>query len=232
MNYAYFLLAYLISLFCMVSLKAEIIWTLEKLEEIISLEWTIFGISITIFLVWNVLILQFLKSKKPTKENSDSLVNLMDYIRKKTAFHGEATLIFNTVYLLTINLLILIIATSLTLFSTQGVTIFNQTVVCITFYFCTNTICSLFLDILKPLNKEKTSMLKETKVTATELEFQNKVGEITDLTSNIFGAIDKLPTLSDEDKCLIRAKILQETLNQLLTIEDSPNDIEEGSNQP
>ena len=98
MNYSYFLLTYLISIFCIASIKSEIVWTLEKLEKILSIEWTIFSISITIFLVWNVLILQFLKNKQPTKGKNSSLIDKIGYIRKKADFHGPVSYTHLDVY--------------------------------------------------------------------------------------------------------------------------------------
>ena len=63
MNWSKLSLYYIVSLICFVSIKTEIIWGFNQLENIISLEWTIFGISITIFLVWNVLISKYLTSR-------------------------------------------------------------------------------------------------------------------------------------------------------------------------
>ncbi|OUP05843.1 hypothetical protein B5F35_16345 [Anaeromassilibacillus sp. An200] len=229
MNYSYFLLAYFISIFCMVSLKSEIVWTLEKLEEILSLEWTIFSISITIFLVWNVLILQFLKEKQPSEEKSNSLINKIGYIQKKANFHGQASLFFNSVYLLTINLIVLLFATSVVHFSTeQTVTILNQTVTSITFYFCTNTISILFLDILKPLSQEKKTMLEESKVTTEDLNLQNKVSEISNQALKAFKAIEELSTLSKDKKTEMQNVILAEAMQQLTGIQDQSEYIEGG----
>lgn len=229
MNCSYFFLTYIISLFCILSIKSEIVWTLEKLEKILSLEWTIFSISITIFLVWNVLILQFLKKKQPSKEKSNSLIDENKYIRKKADFHGQAALLFNSVYLLTINLMILLLATSVVHFSTeQTVTILQQTVTNMAFYFCTNTILVLFLDILKPLSQEKKTMLEESKVTTGDLNLQNKVSEISNQAVQAFKAIEELPTLSKDRKIEIQNVILTEAMQQLTGIEDQSEYIEEG----
>ena len=223
MNYPNFILFYCISLLCVSSLKAEVVLILDELREIISLEWTIFGITITVFLVWNVVILQFLRDKKPPKLDGYSPIKAINYIREKGNFHEEVAMTFISVYFLIINLFVLLVTSVLVYFSYQHVTLFIQILTNINFYFCTNTLSMLLLDILRPLKQEKRSMLEESKITDADLKLQNDFRVYIDRTLNAIKVIKETSALSEKEKAEIQTKILADTLNMLTTAENQSN---------
>ena len=184
------------------SLERNVIWTLDELKDVISLEWSIFSISITIFLVWNVLILDYLKRKKPQCPYDSFPTYTWRYIQNKGKFYEKASSLFSSVSLLTVNLISLIVATAMTYISNTGITIWNQNVSIFSFFLCTNTIISLFLDILKPLNEEKSSMLQETKVTGKDIDLQNEIDSQISRTLMLLEEVDKLNNIP----CLCRRR--------------------------
>ena len=227
MNYPNFILLYIVLLLCVISLKTEIILTLDELKETISLGWMIFSISITIFLVWNVVILQLLQNERPNYSKDYSPLQTIIYIQRKGIYHEKVAITFITVHLLTINLFTLLCTSVLVYFSVHAVTLFTQTLVNTTFYLCANTLVSLFLDILRPIKKEKMSMLETSKITETDLKLQNDFSRYLDSTLNALKAIKELPTLSEKEKNELQDQIIKETLSLLTTVEESSDSAKE-----
>ena len=62
-NYPKLLLGYILVVLTIGSINSQPIWDTDMVYEVLSLQWTIFGLSLTIFLVWNVIMVEFLKTK-------------------------------------------------------------------------------------------------------------------------------------------------------------------------
>lgn len=206
------ILIYLLTVICISSIETELIWNEEEIKEIISLEWTMFSISITIFLVWEVIIVQFLKQQQPHRKNHFSVLDEIKYIEEKDSFHQLAAFTFNSVYCVIINIIVLILATGTTYLSKSNVSIVNQTLVHVSFYVCTNTMILLFMDILEPINQEKEQMLEASKVTAEDLELQEKtlriIRDVKDICDYVHEEKDTIP---EEQKKKIINILLQVT---------------------
>lgn len=208
MSFSRIVLYYLISIICFISIRKDIMFTYEDLCNIISLEWTILGISIAIFLVWSVIIIDYLEKKKPTEIDKGSLFERLLYILYKTEYNLDTTLALNPFVLLFINLIVLIIATFGVYFYGKTHTLFVQNIAIISFYFSTNTIIELFLNYLTPLYKKQKKLIKDSKVTQAEVEERNR---IIYKTNKIYDAIDCLKSIDSLDE---NAK--KELLNKLL----------------
>ena len=90
-------------------------------------------------------------------------------IEKKT-YSQEIETTFSTAILLTINLLLLFLSTSLIYISAKPDSIITQNILLCSFFFTTNSIVCLFMDILKPLNKDKAEMLRNNNVTKEDID--------------------------------------------------------------
>ena len=194
------LLYHIISSITFISIKSEIIWSFEEMKDTVSLEWTIFGLSVTIFLVWNVVILQYLKDKKPKKINDAGLLQKRRFIKDKTDFYHRASVTFNTITLLTINLFVLIVTTAIVYIIKDTISLWNQNIVIFCFYFCTNTIIQLFLDIVQPLNEDKKSILKDTKVSNDEIKIQNEIDDQIGEIITTWNTLEKVESIDEEQK--------------------------------
>lgn len=168
-NYSKLLLSYLITVFFFISITNHTIWTGDEAHDVLSLEWTIFGFSLTIFFVWNVLIVKYLQKKRPVASEKKDYLSEYEYLLKKRAFSSEIDTTFLTVVLLSINLLLLLFSSALVYISHIPDAIFTQNAIILTFYFLANTITSLFFDILKPLKQEKDALKESCKVSDKEL---------------------------------------------------------------
>lgn len=188
--------------------------TFDDMKEMISLGWTIFGISITIFLIWNVVAMEYLGKKKPQKTTPIIPIDISLYIERKGDFYSSATMLLGNVNLLLVNLMVLAAGTVLVYIALREATIFSQSVTYFVVFLCINSLVGLFVDILKPFNEQKRQMLKETKVTNEEIDLQNKINIQTEQTLKIITEINKLENVDIEE----RNKIIAEILNNYVAM--------------
>lgn len=169
-NGAKLLLSYFLTIFALISIKSELIWDENTASNLLSLQWSIFGLSLTIFLVWNVIIVEFLKNKQPKEPGPSELFQKYKLALEKRLFSQEIETTFLSVVLLTVNLFLLLLSTSLIYISADAESIITQNILHCSFFFTTNSIACLFLDILKPLKKDKADMLKDNNVTKEDID--------------------------------------------------------------
>ena len=207
-NGAKLTLAYtLLSLFFF-SIKSEVFLTINDLKELLSLEWVILGISITAFLIWNVVTIEYLQKKKPQKPQSPLPTKIRFYLQEKETFYSNATSLLSNVYLLLINLIIICIATVNIYVTSRTATILSESIVILGLYLSTNTIIGLILDILKPFNEKKKAILEETKTTNADVELQNSIDKDSQELLIAIEAIDKLQSIDDQEKCKLKDELL------------------------
>ena len=169
-NYPKLLLGYILSVLTIGSINNQAIWTADMVYEVLSLQWTIFGLSLTIFLVWNVIMVEFLKGKQPKESESSSLYQKFTLALEKKTYTQEIDTTFNSVVLLTINLFLLLLSTTMIYISVKPESIITQNVLLCSFFFTTNSVICLFIDILSPLKKDKEEMLKNNSVTKSDID--------------------------------------------------------------
>lgn len=169
-NYPKLLLGYTLVVLTIGSLNSQPIWDADMVSEVLSLQWSIFGLSLTIFLVWNVLMVEFLKGKQPKVSDSSSLYQKFILALEKKSYTQEIDTIFNSVVLLTINLFLLLLSSTMIYISMKPESIITQNILLCSFYFTTNSILCLFMDILLPLKKDKEEMLKNNSVTQSDID--------------------------------------------------------------
>ena len=169
-NFSKLLLGYILAVLTIGSINSQPIWDADMVSEVLSLQWTIFGLSLTIFLVWNVLMVEFLKGKQPKVSDSSSLYQKFALALEKKTYSQEIDTTFNSVVLLTINLFLLLLSSTMIYISIKPESIITQNVLLCSFFFTTNSIICLFMDILLPLKKDKEEMLKNNSVTQSDID--------------------------------------------------------------
>lgn len=213
-NISTLLLLYTLSnIFCC-AVKSTVIWSYERIKELLSLEWTIIGVSITIFLIWNVIAIEYLDKKKPQKPTDSSPVNVMMYIQNKSDFTFETKLLLNNINLLLVNVFALLLATAIVYIGTSEATVLNQNMVLLAFFLCANTIIGLFLDIFKYYFEKRKRLLADAKVTNADIVLQNKIKEDAEKVLNSIKVIDNLSNISTEEKEKMTLKILTSFLEE------------------
>lgn len=160
---------YAIILICCVSIKKELIWSYEELKEVINIQWTIFGISITVFVFWHVFTSERWKNYiLAEKAEGNNLFKNKKYYEQKENNNLELSSSLISVVFLTVNLILILIATGGVYLISQKNTTLLQTLLIISFYMCTNTILGLLLDIILPLFKQKKQLYNENKLSEYE----------------------------------------------------------------
>lgn len=169
-NFSKLLLGYILAVLMISSINSQPIWTADMVYEVLSLQWTIFGLSLTIFLVWNVIMVEFLKTKQPKVSDSSSLYQKYTLALEKKTYTQEIDTTFNSVVLLTINLFLLLLSSTMIYISMEPGSIITQNILLCSFFFTTNSIICLFIDILSPLKKDKEEMLKNNSITKSDID--------------------------------------------------------------
>lgn len=169
-NWPKILLGYIILILFISSVTKNVIWTVDEIQDVLTLEWTIFGLSLTIFLVWNVIIVDYLKKKKPQEAEKPDYIQQYELLKEKQSFSQEVESTFSKTILLSINLFILLISSTLVYIEQSAETLFTQILVRCAFFFSTNTIISFFFDMLKPLKADKDNLKKTSQVSMKELD--------------------------------------------------------------
>lgn len=200
--------AYLLALGVIASIRPEAIWSLDDMKEIISLEWEIFGLSLTIFLVWNI-VMKYLQNKMPSKPTDTFPTRTWKYIQRKREFYVDATLLLRNIDLLTINLPCLTIATVFTHVATEDTLSIAQGLVILALILTTNTLLGLFFAILRPFREEKRAMLEGMKVTSAEIDLQNKIDAEGSKVLAELSVVDALPDINEEQRTDMTSGILK-----------------------
>lgn len=220
------LLYTLLNVFCCAA-KSTVIWSYERIKELLSLEWTIVGISITIFLVWNVIAIEYLDNKKPQKPTDSSPVKVMRYIQSKSDFTSETKFLRYNINLLLVNVLTLLFATAIVYIGAAEASVLNQNMVLLTFFLCTNTILGLFLDIFRYYFEKSKRLLADAKVTNADIMLQNQIKEEADKVLDSIDVIDNLSNISAEEKEKMKRIILTSFLERFPKVS---HNLQDGNN--
>lgn len=217
-NYPKILLGYIILLLFMESITEKTIWTASEINDVLTLEWTIFGLSLTIFLVWNVLIVDFLKKKQPTSADNPDFFQKYILLLEKQSFSQEVETTFSTTVLLSINLLLLLLSSMLVYLVHKPENLLSQNIVCCAFYFSTNTILSLFFDLLKPLKVDKENLKKKNQVTKDELDSAQTGAFVHTLFAEGIRQINESDKYSEDEKKQLSTLYVEVMKDALLEI--------------
>ena len=223
LNYAKIILFYLVICITLISLRTEKIYDYASLKEFISIQCSMLGLSIAIFLIWNGIVFKYLEEHRPKKSENPFPIEQYEYINEKIDFYKMATERFNSIIMLIINLLLLATATTTVYIVYNKVTLFNQNLSIASYYFCSNTIISLFFDILLPLIDKKRKILKNMKVSNSEKRLQNRIINEVNITKTRFESIKQDANISDEEKYKLMEQLLYKLTGEsdIITHEES-----------
>lgn len=199
----------IISIFS-VSIRYDLLWTESEAKEALNVIWTIFGISITIFLVWNVIIVEYLRKKIPQKVDGNDFFQKYKYLLDKQEFLFNTQSTFSAIIMLSINLLLILFSTTSVYIMKNAGTLFTQNMLICSFYFSTNTLISLFFDMLKPIKQNKKILIEENEVTFKELNDAHNLASLQIFIRKIFELIDSDKNMSEEEKQKFREDIIEE----------------------
>lgn len=188
----------------------------QRISELLNVEWVIFGITIAFFTIWNAL---YLSKKKKKNKNPNDLVGIerineinsinSEILDNNSMLYSLVLLIFNTILLVLTTTMFYISVTS-----ENTVKIFST----ISFYFCTNTMISIFTETIIPMFKNKLeydSSIKEYKLDDDHEIFVQAIAEevIIKFAKNDF------KDLNEEDK-----KVKMEELSKKIIEMRNKND--------
>ena len=120
---------------------------------------------------FSLVVIEYLKRKQPIATNILDSLHQYEFLMRKESFLQEIEETFSPIILLSINLIMLVLSTTLTYILKIPDEVFVQNIVLCSFYFTINTIFSLFFGMLKLLKDEKRNLLDENTVTKEDLDY-------------------------------------------------------------
>lgn len=214
-------LGYIFLILFFTSFESEVFLTKEVARELLSLEWVILGISIAIFLFWNVKVIDYLDKKKPTKPQDCLPTKKMIYIQAKENFYFDCTMLLKNIYLLIANMMIVCASTAAVYLSSKEMNLFTQTILVFGLFLSTNTIIGLIFDILKIFSEKKNEMLKEAKTTISDVELQNAILKDADELLLIAEKIQNSQSIDETQRALLISELI---INFKTKYNDESND--------
>jgi len=208
-NYPKLLLLYMVSVIAYGSISPEKIMEYSDLKDLISVCWTISGISIAMFLVWIALIIKELKNKQPQEPSQMSKLDRVKYIESKANFYPFVITCFNSIAVLCISLILVIMATAAIYVITIENHIVTQNIVVVSFYFCTNSFIMIFVDILRPIYADRKEILRQSKVTDEDIELQNEVNKYISNIITVYKELSELDCVSSTERLEIITEMLE-----------------------
>ena len=183
----------------------------EKIANLINIEWVIFGISVGFFTIWHAI---FSSKKTNVITNPNKLVGT-DRISAINVIKGNIQDYNNIIFpivLLVVNVLFLIISTSMFYILD---TIDKVTVKCgiISFYLCTNTLLSVFLEVITPIIKAKIEYEEKYKNIKSDSDTNLLIQSIVEEAIIRFYD-DSLKDLGDEEK----SQVMNEIRNKMIEL--------------
>lgn len=185
------------------SLKNTIIYDESELKGFLSLQWTIFTITITIFIVWTAIMVKYLKDSEPNIDdisgNDPDEISLFYKIRKKK-FYAEIVQRTSSLIFVILSAIVLIICTAIAYVVQEGVTIFSQTLAIFSFYMTVNSLSQILIEITIPYFNETIELLINNDVSAKDInESQNKV-LLKVVRTKLEKKVNSDNSLTDEEK--------------------------------
>lgn len=196
---------------CSLNMREELSWTYEKVKETLTLEWTILGFTMALFVVWHTIIPKFLANKKPDRKMISSIDKAM-LIEEKYDFFQMVSSSFGSIALLSLNLFFLIFTTCYVYILNDDVTLFGQNITIISFLFCTNSFVDMFFGVLPPLLQAKEDLLQHANVTQEDFKFVETVAKQLEETSAFFATVDSLEGIDEADKEKIKLEAAKKFL--------------------
>ena len=171
------------------------------------MQWTIFAASLTIYVIWDNIVIKYLNEKRPKRSEDNCPIEFTKYIESKSSFYFQASNTFNTIFMLRANSISLIIATIVSYLVNEEVTLLNQALVIISFGFCTNTLISLLGDIIGISKEKQKQILKDSKVTKEEKDKAKALNiEISSVIKEL--SVINASNISDEEKEILKKEIV------------------------
>ena len=128
-------------------------YDLERLSNLLNIEWIIFGITVAFFTIWNTF---FITKYEKKEENPNEIIGLkrleliIDINDKKMHFK----IMIYSLIMIIINVILLLTFTSMFLVNEIDKNVVNV-ISLISFYFCTNTMITIFIECIFPMIEMK-----------------------------------------------------------------------------
>ena len=150
------------------SVENKLIWNdKNEMIEVLKIEWTIFTLSIALFVFWPSIMGKYFNQNKFESEIRKNPISIYIDLCKKRSLSLNLKWSSSTILYIIVNLAFLLFSTYNAFFLEYN--IFTQTIMIFSFYLSTNTIFKFTIDIVGVIFKMKRIYLSEFDVSVEEL---------------------------------------------------------------
>ena len=185
-----------------ISMQSRLMWSRSEAQSLISLEWTIFGISIAIFVFWSPVFFEYLKRQDQEEAKVNSFIRIEKAIYKQIKVSSS---VIDAIFVI-IDFIVLCIAT-LSLYMSPEMNVFIQTAILFSFFLCMNTISGLLINVFNYFVLQKKMLLNEMNITADEIEtasnFRRKVSML------------RSSKISEKEKAKLKTELFMEWFKKI-----------------
>lgn len=197
---ASFTLMCMLLFFFSTSISSEVAFTKEKLVNFVSIQWAMFAITVTMFIIWTGIISRFLKDREPRIDKKSTLEQELLYKLEKKSFYAEIMQKTTSLFFVLINALVLIITTGIVFIFQEEVTVLSQTAVIFSFYVTGNALLQILIDMTIPFMETSVELQINNDIKADEINFSMFANAIKLYVKEEVKKIIEDKTLSTEEK--------------------------------
>lgn len=177
LNFSKLFLVYILSTTFFFSYETKTVWSQDVFINNIELQWTIFGISITIFLIWNIVIKRIKQlTLQHFGEKPNNLNQKHNWFKAKLKLFQKTSIKFISISLLLVSLLCLSLSTVLFYFvDVNDVSPFIQSITNYSLCLCILSLICLFIEIFAIIINQKDVLFSLSRPSNEDFEQDNKI---------------------------------------------------------
>ena len=208
-----------------ISTRQENLFKIEELRSFITLQWVIFTIDVTVFLIWRTIILKgiIVDVPKHTKKDCSSLYHRMQYHHQCELVLAEFNRHTSSIILLITALFSIVVATTQAFMPNITEILYVQIISIISFSFCIIALIYLVPDMIIKLGNEM-DRVKDSMSTPNE-----QIEDFSQTEEKYYLILDLLKNLDyayNEDQ---RKEVHAQLIDALFMPEKSDTDMKNGS---
>ncbi len=215
------LILYTLMLMLMIApISPSFYWLHDQMKDIMNLIWTIYGLNITIFLVWYCVMIGYLSNMKSTFLSEMGNDFMVDNVDRKTRYHMITEKHFVSIWLLISDFFFMVLATlfvfcvpEILISKMPSYNVFVSIMVWISLILSLLTLELLLVSFLNIILKEKKKLLEDMKISDNDRRVRDEIIRNNEKYKVINDFMNKNSDLHDETKVALE--------NELKAIYDS-----------
>lgn len=214
----------IVIIICLNTVEKECKFDFDALQSILNLAWTIFGIIIAVYLVYKVVVPEYLKKKQPEEINDKSLISKHINLKKKSLFISFSNIYLSIEIVFFITLIFLCFATYLIYQNIDMMDVVTQNCTRIALNLCVLLVVQ-FLFILFLSDESRQEVLKKNKITDSDYKdekaLKDKIDKLLPVIAEETVKIQNLEGVNAENKNIMIKEMVSKLCEREFVISSS-----------